>query len=350
MEKIWLFMIAMILISCKKSTEIIEVPVEKKNSWTEVKGFFGTERIFLSSGRSADALYFQQPYYFTEYKPTTITRYAAGLPTDIDIRLPISSRISAMAFSDSILRVFNNANPITSPSGGYFNLKQIDPTLTAIRTRFNSQFKNMAINKNDVLLLHYSSNRTSKPFMLLLMKIKSSPIYPYIDTVFNKSIAIPNMGIEGYVRHIAAIKDYFLVEIPGQGLYKIKEDGTFKRTESLKTINAFYEWQDKIYAHAEWDTYYTSADDGDTWQSFFNFPQFLTTSNFYTVNDSLVGANSDNLYTLKWNSTNYVARFLKNDGLEGAKIYGVEVLKDSVYVATTSGLYVKSIKRFFEGK
>jgi hypothetical protein len=70
----------------------------------------------------------------------------------------------------------------------------------------------------------------------------------------------------------------------------------------------------------------------------------------FTIKDSLIGVHRDNIYTLKWDNTNYTTRFLKNDGFENVKINGIEVLKDSVYVATTSGLFVKSVKAFFEGK
>jgi hypothetical protein len=337
-------------LACKKTIEIVEVPVEKKNSWAEIKNFSGTNRLFLSSGRSADAIYLQQPYFFTEYKPNNVTQYGAGLPTDITIRLPINNQFTAQAYSDTFLRIMSHLNPIASPTGGYFNLKQVDPSLTNIQTRFSTLFKSMAINKNDIVLLNYNNNRPSNPFTFMLMKVKTSLIFPYADSVFTKIITLPRTGTGAYVRHIAAVKDFFLVEIPAEGLFKIKEDGTFKKTSSMKTLDAFYEWQGKIYAHAEWNTVYISTDDGDTWQSYSGIPQFMTLSEFYTVKDSLVGVNNDNIYTLKWNNENYATRFLKNDGLENVKINGIEILKDSVYVATTSGLYVKSLGLFFEGK
>ena len=74
----------------------------------------------------------------------------------------------------------------------------------------------------------------------------------------------------------------------------------------------------------------------------------MVLSNYYQIKDSLIGVNGDNLFTLKWSDNNYSARFLKNDGMEGTTINGVEVLKDSVYVATTSGLFVKPVSNFFD--
>jgi hypothetical protein len=144
------------LSSCKKNIETREVPVDKKYSWTEIKRFTGTENIFLSSGSSADAIYLQQPYFFTEVRNqninTGITIYGASLPTDIDIRIPITSDFCAFAYSDTILRVINNLEPTVSPSGGYFNLKQIDPTLTYIQKYYNNLFKSMVISKSTRVL------------------------------------------------------------------------------------------------------------------------------------------------------------------------------------------------------
>jgi hypothetical protein len=76
----------------------------------------------------------------------------------------------------------------------------------------------------------------------------------------------------------------------------------------------------------------------------------VTTSNYYLVKDTLVGAYSDNMFTLTWSGSNYKQRFLKNDGIENTRINGIEILRDSVYAATTSGLFAKPVSKFFEGK
>lgn len=336
-------------IACKKNVEIVEVPTEKQTSWMEVPGFTGTNRILLSSGRSDEALYLQQPYFFTEYKNSKITQYAAGLPTDIGIRLPISSRFTATAYSDTILRVFSNSNPITSPTGGYFNIKKIDPAAKVIQNLLATAYsKTMAINQNGVLAFFYTTGQPR--FNLMLMKVTTSANYPYVDTVFTKIVHLEKTGIGAYIRQLATVNDYFLVEIPSQGLYKIREDGTVTKVEFLKAIDAFYAWQGKVYGHAEWGTAYVSDNNADSWQPFEGIPAFMTSSQFYTVKDSLIGASRDNIYTLKWENNRFTTRFLKNDGLENVQINGVEVLKDSVYVATTAGLFVKPVSTFFEGK
>jgi len=355
MTKLTIITISLFLIfSCKKSVEIREVQIDKKYSWTEIKRFTGTEKIFLSSGSSSDAIYLQQPYFFTELRSqninTDITIYGASLPTDIDIRIPINKDFSAFPFSDTVLRVINNLKPTVSPSGGYFDLKKIDPTLTDIQKNYNVLFKAMTINKNGTLLLAYNNNRASRPFTLMMLKIKTNSSYPYIDTLFSKSVTIPRTSIDAYVRHISAVNDYFLIDLSGNGLFKIKENGTFSKVYNPATVDAFYEWQGKVYALAEGSRLLISSDNGDNWQEYSGINSIMTTSNYYIIKDSLVGAYRDNLFTLTWSGSNYTQRFLKNDGVENTRINGVEILRDTVYIATTSGLYVKPVSTFFDSK
>lgn len=343
-----------LIVACEKRTEILEIPTEKKYSWVEKKRFTGTEKIFLSSGRSANSIFLQQPYHFTaltiQNATTGITVSAAALPSDIEIRMPINGDFCAFPYSDTILRVINNAQPLVSPSGGYFNLKKIDPTLSSIQKYYYTLFKSMAINKNGALLLAYFNNRASQPLTFMLLKIKTSPTYPYVDTLFTKKIAIPKTGVEAYVRHIAAVNDYFLLDLSSNGIYKIKENGTFDRVYGPATIDAFYEWQGKIYAHGEGDRLLISADDGDNWQEFSGINSAMTFSNYYAIKDSLIGVYRDNLFTLNWIGSKYKQRFLKNDGVEGTRINGVEVLGDTVFLATTSGLFARPLKVFFDSK
>jgi hypothetical protein len=213
-------------------------------------------------------------------------------------------------------------------------------------------FKFGAITKNSVLLFSYFNNRPGTPFTFMLIKVKTNDISPYADTVWTKQVTIPRVSntVDVYVRHISAVNDYFLLDLSGNGLYKIREDGSFNRVHKPAVVDAFYAWKGKVYAHAEWDKLLISENDGDTWNEYSGTNTAMTLSTYHVVNDSLVGAYRDNLFTLRWDGPNYAMRFLKNDGIEGSAINGVQVLRDSVYVATTAGLYTKSVKEFFDSK
>jgi hypothetical protein len=247
--------IFLVFFSCKKQIIIREIEVEKKYSWAEIKRFNGLEKVFLSSGSNTNAIYLQQPYFFTrflnQYAFDGISVYGASLPENTGIRLPISATYTAVPDTDSGLRIMNNRNPITTPTGGYYNLKQLDPTLTDIQTNYFLLFKCMAINKNGVLLLSYRNNRPTHPLTFMLFGVKTYIDYPYSDTLFTRQITLPVTSNIGYVRYLAAIDDYFMVQITGDGTYKIKEDGSFRKVFGSAVVDAIYEWQGKLYAHAE---------------------------------------------------------------------------------------------------
>lgn len=355
-----LLLTVLLLFACKK-VEIreikVEVPVEKKTSWTEIKRFEGTHRIFLSSGRSTDAIYLQQPFYFTELRNqdiySGITVYGASLPTDVNVKIPIGKNFYAMPYrySEATLRVVNNKQPVTYTTGGFYELRKMDSSAVRIKTDYLTLFQSMTISNNDALLLAYDNNRPGYPYTFLLLKMKTMRDYPFIDTVYSRTVVIPRTETTGtYIRHIKAVKDYFLVDLSGEGIFKIREDGSFKKVHRTMIVDAFYEWKGKVYAHAEWEKVLISEDEGENWQQYSGTNNAMTLATYHVVKDSLVGAYRDHLFTLRWDGPNYSMRLLKNDGLENTAISGVEVLRDSVYVATTSGLYTKSVKEFFDSK
>lgn len=355
-----LLLIAVFLSACKKQIETreVQVPVEKKNSWTEIKRFSGIDRIFLSSGSSDKAIYLQQPFYFTELRNqdiySGITVYGAAMPTDLRVRIPITSNFFAYPYPryDGLLTVVNNLQPVTSPAGGYYSLKQLDSTATKIQTDYLNLFKCMAIDKNGVLLLAYENSRPDHPLTFLLLKIKTLADYPYVDTVYTRQITVPKLRnpISSYVRHIAAVNDYFLLDLSAEGIFKINEDGSYKRVSDPAIVDAFYQWKGKVYAHAEWNKVLVSENNGESWQQYNGVSDVMTTSSYHAIKDSLVAAYGDKLFTVRWEGANYFLRQLKNDGLENTTINGLEYLRASVYAATTSGLYTKSVKDFFQSK
>jgi hypothetical protein len=349
-----LFLLFLSLLNSCKKTVIEKVEVERRNSWQEIKRFHGTERIFLSSGTNGKYLFFQQPFYFTTLKGADIlhdiTVYGTGLPTDISVRLPIGAGFFAYPQGDTALIFKSTLQPNTSPGGDFINLKALDHFLTSIQTYYLNLFKCMAINRDNRLLVAYHNKRPDQPHSFFILTVVTSDNYPYVTVVSSRQVLIPRTTVSGYVRYLAAIDDYFLLDLSADGIFKITQDGNFRKVHAPATVDAFYKWQDKVYGHAEWDKTLISDDNGNSFQSFGGLPAFAVTSGYYTVRDSLVGAYRANLFTLRWQGNSYFLRQLKDDGLKGTRIYGVEVLRDSVYVATTGGLFVKPVAEFFKSK
>jgi len=356
-KSLHLLLFALILSACKKKIEVIkEVPVEKKTSWLEVKTFTDTRKIILSSGSNANAIYLQHPFFFTEFRSTDsingMTSWGAALPTDVAIKLPIAPLFFAtpLLVNSSVLLVKSNNAPIASPSGGAYDLKQLDSNATSIKAYFGPLFKCMAINKDNMLLVPYYNKRVDNAFTFWLFSIKVSTNYPYIDTFYSRPVVIPKTRIDGDIRHIAAVDTYFLIDLTDEGIFKVYENGTVKKVFPSRVVDAFYKWNGNVYAQVEWGKVLVSSDNAETFQEFDGVNDLMTLSRYTVVKDSLVGANHDVIFTLKWNNTNYTTRVLKNDGFEGTYINGIEVLHDSVFVATTSGLFVKPLSKFFESK
>ncbi|SFQ58357.1 hypothetical protein [Hymenobacter arizonensis] len=342
--------------SCKKETEIQIKEVEKKYSWTEVSGLIGFERIILSTGSNGQSIYLQQPYYFTRLN--TLNRnqgmvVAGGiLNGDLSVRLAIGREFFAYPATDSLLIICRNNEPTNNNYEAYVQLRRLDPNAIRFNTRvFNPISKCTAINQNNYLLMSYDNNRPDRPITFLLTAV--TPGVPGTRVVASSQrIEIPNSGtgFGAFVRNMAAIDDYFLVYISGAGIYKIKQNGTFRQVYSPATVDAFYKWNNTVYAPVEYNQILTSTDNGETWQLSTGTPDHFTLANYYTVGDSLVGVFQSNLFSLRWNGPRFTSRFLKNDGLERARITGIETLRDTVYVATTSGLFARPIKQFFETK
>ena len=341
--------------SCKKEieTQIQIKEVVKQNSWTEVSGLSGFERIILGTGSNGQSIYLQQPNLFTRLNTQNRDRgmvvSVGRLPTDISVRLAIGPGFFAYPATDSLLVICRNNEPINYEA--YVQLRRLDRTGVRFNTRVFSLSKCTAISQSNQLLVPYDNNRPDRPFTFLLASV--APGNPgMLVTATSRLVVIPQIGPpgSGYVRNIAAIDDYFLVNLGDAGIYKIKPDGSFRQVHGPATVDAFYKWKSTVYAPVEYNRILTSTDNGDSWQLSFGTPDHFTLANYYPVRDSLIGVYGGNLYTLNWNGSRFTTRFLKNDGLDRARVTGVEYLRDTVYVATTSGLFVRPVKSFFETK
>ena len=349
-----LLIIGLALGSCKKETEIQikEKEVDKKYSWSEVAGLSGFERVILSTGCNGQAIYLQQPNLFTQFinqNPVRGRRAAISPLSDVRVRLPIGAQIFAYPEEDSILTICRNNEPLNYRY--YVQLKRLDPTAIRFNTRLFSLSTCMAINQNNYLLAPYDNNRPGRPFTFLLAAVTPGALGSGPISVRTQQVVIPMNNSSGaYVRNLAAIDDYFLVNLGDAGIYKIKQDGTFRQVYPYALVDAFYKWQNTVYAPAEYNEILISADNGDTWQKSTGTPMQFSLANYYPVRDSLVGVYFGSLYTLRWNGPRYTMRALKNDGLERANITGIQYLRDTVYVATTSGLFARPVKEFFDTK
>lgn len=348
--------------SCKKETEIQirEKEVDKKYSWSENSRLQGSQRIILSLGTSPDGLFIQQPAYFSSliYRGSSLdyTSYIVGLTSDLKIRMPINGRFFAAPLNDSLVAIYNSLNPVITSFTRYIHIKQLDSSVSSISRSFPDYTKFGSVNKNDYLLFSYVNNEPARPFTFVLSQIQAPAVTGLPVQVSSRRIVIPsNPRATQFFRNITAIDDYFLVVIDGDGIYKIKQDGSFQHVYGAAGVDAIYKWKGRVYAIVEYNQILVSDDDGVTWNKYSGLPDYFNFTTYHIVRDSLVvvshlaGAGNA-IFTLRFNGLNYTARFLKNDGLNRTEVTGLEQLRDSVYIGTTSGLFVRSVSQFFETK
>ena len=348
--------------SCKKEieTQIQIKEVDKKYSWKENSRLQGLQRIILGLGTSPDGLFIQQPEFFSSLKyqgsGLNYTSYVVGLTSDLKIRMPINSRFFAAPVNDSLVVIYSSLNPVITSFTGYIHIKQLDPTVTSISRPFPDYTKFGSVNKNDYLLFSYENNEPTRPFTFILSQIQAPAVSGLPVQTSSRRIIIPrNPQTLEFFRNITAIDDYFLVVIDGGGIYKIKQDGSFQQVYGPAGVDAIYKRNGRVYAIVEYNRILVSNDDGVTWNNYSGLPDYFNFTTYHIVRDSLVAVShlagaGNAIFTLRFNGLNYTTRFLKNDGLNRTEVTSLEQLRDSVYVGTTSGLFVRSVNQFFETK
>jgi len=340
--------------ACKKE-KVVEktIEIEKEYSWKEVKtGLFGINHVILSTGHSADALYFQLPQGYAEFKNgKVINLFDPDLPTDITVRIPITAQYYAYpGFANLSVIVRQNKFAGMPQAQLYMAPKAIDTSFEGIKTNYTDQLPCIAINKNNTVMLAYINSPFKGFAGFMLMGVTDNvPNYPGTDTTFTRVIHIPQLGYIDKTAFMIAIDNYFLVEIYDEGVYKIDENGSYKKVSGPMYISSLYTDKGIIYSLTTLDKVYASAD-GESWTYIADIPSFMRMSTYYHVGDSVIGTYFDQLFTLNINSQKYSTRPLKFDGLETKKITGIETLNDTVYVATTSGLFMRPLQAFFEKK
>lgn len=358
----------LVLAACKKEVETIVVQqlVDKQYSWVAAGGpaLTGTDKIILGLSKDAASLYLQQPGVLGRLTPRPSGRlgyYQAALPplpTDLRVRVPFTADffIGCRTGRDSVLAIGPTKDPVTSNYLNVIRLRQLDPLATSIETNYFDFWRFGAVSRDNYLLLSYNTSITFNDPVLrfVLAKVTPQPYQPV--QVQARVLTIPRSitSSGAYVRWIAAIEDYFLVNCGTAGLFKIKQDGSVKQVYGYTLSDACYKWQGKLYVIEEYSSLLRSSDDGETWQRYSTPANIFDFTTYHPIGDSLVvathGTGTNSLFTLRWRDLNYTLRPLKNDGLNGGAISGLEQLGDTVYLGTSSGLYKRPLSQFFESK
>lgn len=354
--------------ACKKETEIQIKEVDKVYSWKEDRHFLGFGKVILGIGQDASSLFLHTPGVLSQLSPGARSRpYFENLngrmPSDIAIKIPLAATVVAFPVADTVVTVAPYADAVNPEYSANIRLHKIDPQAITYKSSLGyasgrqSQFA--AINKNNYLLLSYrrpGAAAQTTMLRLVLARITLTPGAFQRVQLQSQAIDFPTSASSGsgypYISQITAIDDYFLVGKTDGGLFKVTENGAIRLVDAERSVKTVYKWQGKVYAQPFSNKLLVSADAGETWTTYNNTPSFLLSSSFQVLGDSLIGHidSFNQLYSLRWNGGTGRIRELKNDGLGEAAINDIRQLGDTVYLGTTSGLFKRPAKAFFESK
>jgi hypothetical protein len=364
----WLLLGSLVVgTACRKKeveTLIVIKEVERQYSWAPTKSLLGNFNILLGIGQGPNGLYLQQPTGFAalEQKTSgalTYTQYLYPSPTDLLVRLPIGPDFFVSYSNDSLVWLVPNVSPVTSPSGALIRLKQLDPQALRVQRNAYTFNKFGAINQHNVLLFPYESAARDHQNHLVLARVSTGPYSSPTIPRYQVKAQLLTLPITGGIypyspRLLTAIEDYFLVDCGTEGVFRISESGTVHQVlPAYSGVNAFYAWRGAIYATLDGNRFAVSQDKGQTWQ-LGNGPDLRYTT-FQTVGDSLVGVYhgiGSYLFTYRQDfvQQKWHIRLLKDDGLNQTDINGLATWGDTVYLATSSGLFKRPLGKFFESK
>jgi hypothetical protein len=387
--------------ACRKEVEKIVVQeVDRQYSWNEIKHLISYQRNVVRLMPGINTLNLQEigtfevlsPIpgsaeqaangYYTGFGRTLSRTWVSDpLPWDVRNAVPMNTNFYAnpngyrSIESDTVLTIYPTK---FLDKGAQLHLRNLDPTATQFENWLvGSRYPFGVINRSNYMLCGYRTSAINEAaFHLVLTKLVNTATTGVTTTgpgsysttqLSSQLIRIPTPGPSQLsFKSLWAVDDYFLVWCSDAGLYKIRQDGTVKQVNGPVTFanapvgpTAIYKWKGTLYsiqqASGGYSTFYTSTNDGETWQRIADFSQALSLSTFYPVGDSLVGIThgviNNSIYTLRWlNNSTIRLRELKSDGIGYADFSDLAQLGDTVYLGTTNGLFKRPLSKFFESK
>ncbi|RZK21839.1 MAG: hypothetical protein EOO56_10620 [Hymenobacter sp.] len=263
-----------------------------------------------------------------------------------------------LAYHDRVVSIVPNTQPVTGHAGGRIRLKNIDPRALYVEPNSAPFNAFAALSKNNYLLFPYESGRYDFNRLVLAHIATTSnfnfPVYEAQSKIIELPIG-PSFG-NYKPQLLTAVDDYFLVDCGSEGVYEITEAGSIQKVlPDNAGAFAFFKWQGALWATLSYSKLAVSTDNGDNWQITAGGPN-LRSHTIHPVGDSLVAIShlygGGLLYTLNLSAAKQTWRLrpLKDDGLNQTAINSLEAWGDTVYLATSSGLFKRALNKFFENK
>lgn len=364
MKKV-LFLICctLLLISCEteKIVEVEkEVEVEKQYKWKSHPGFKYQDMVQMNSYATEDFLFFQGIESFGSFVADSLSHprnpfggsgilFNNWYKQPSDEKLPISADylISYEPLNGKVTFT-PTLNPIIIETSVSFEIKALDNTFSGFSMNHYTTGECMKINKYGQALIPYlSDNGQNKVLKMAWVDINvQQGNTVFLDTIETKIITIPDKN-QNILWTLESIGDYFYVTTSSK-VYRIDNFGNIESVLD-NTLFRIIESSGKLYGITGPDIY-ISSDEGLSWKRGYAVQYELIWLNYLRLNDKIIAYNNGQLWEIVVNETEFIAKELDNDGLDGISITSVSKFDGKVYLSTLGGVYYKSLEEFFEYK
>ncbi len=347
-QLITLTVLTILLIGCKEEVIVIK-EIELVKSWSTQIQFENLTKIKTNSFATDRYLFVYGPEFFSSIDETNQVSHAfTRLDYPKFFRLPISKYFFLEA-EGKWLRFTNSEYPVYDEAAASIDLQTLEPDFIEINFGGSYQIGAIDINENGQCLVPIYTKSTENNIIAYLFNtsLKDEMKIRISDTT-KISIFNPSPIESQYVNCLKAIKDYFIISVDG-GTFKIYSNGDYKKILDTSIYNIFRHG-DTLYALKQFRQLFISKDEGETWDSFQNYPDYLVLANYFVLGDSIIASRNSDMFTVKFSDNQYIIRPLLNDGLESNEITSISQFRDSIYVSTYSGLYFKGKSKFYEYK
>jgi hypothetical protein len=342
-------LICIFIFACKRKIEYV-YPVVVDNSqciWLEDKDFVLDQRYLLNLYAGHDTLVVGGNQYLSLInKQGKVIDHYMILPEGHNLRSSpsLSSDLAAFLSSDNeTVSLISVKNPAVRRT---FKITDLDTSIATIETSEQWRRPFICINENiHKILFFYASH--SKEFRYTLLDYSVSQDSIHLGAFNYFSPVDPTVGV---IYNEYVYKENFMISFDYRGIYQIDKIGNLSASDFGNSVTSFFEIHDTLFA-CDGEGKYIYSTNNLNWNTLINNfnPGY---GPFYSINNNPIYTQINQMAYLSIDKTKgiYQEKELCNDGLETARINDMVLFKDSVYIASTTGLYLKPLSRFLKFK
>ena len=354
----YISLFAILLIAgCRKDHVEEPIPTPAKITWKEVGSFTHDLRQLRTCNASGDSLLLYSQHNFIVYEPlngriTNFHLWHDGWYGPLVGTRPALRSLFYVSVYDQMLI----ATPTHDPVGqNYFVYAPADTAFNGFHlySAWNyPYYETPAISARNELLMINSGNWGPGPPVAYQVALKLTELggdYD-VDTFFTRKIIFNDPGLNAVgLGNVFAPGDDFFVN-SAIGLLRVTPDGQWTNTGlGWPPVTDMVAFNDTLLAIGN-SRIVVSPDRGVSWTVAYNVPTTWANMDYFIIEGKIFSSRFDGLYRLDLTPTTAQLVELDNEGLASHDIASVSLCRDSVYVATMSGLFSKPYAEFNKKK